>query len=78
MFPNIEFQEYINQHFVPVKFISGADADQFYRYDVNIVPACIVLDHEGNEIIRETGFLTADQFMEKLEEARKKAAHRKQ
>jgi thioredoxin-related protein len=77
VFPNIELQEYINQHFVPVKFVSGVDADQFYRYGVTAVPAFLVLDQQGNEVFREIGYVEAGLFIEKLEEARKKAAHKK-
>jgi len=36
----------------------------------------IVLDHEGNEIFRKIGHFEPDLFIEKLEMARKKAAHR--
>jgi hypothetical protein len=35
-----------------------------------------VLDFEGNEIFRKTGYFEPDVFMEKLEMARKKAVHR--
>jgi len=78
VFPNTELQMYIDKHFVPVKFISGADADQFYRYDVKAEPAFLVLDQEGNEVFRKIGYFEADLLIEKLEKARKKAAHRKQ
>ncbi len=77
VFPNIELQEFINNHFVPVKFVSGVDADQFYRYDVKAEPAFLVLDQEGNEVFRKIGYFEADLLIEKLEKARKKAAHRK-
>jgi len=73
VFPNIELQECINQDFVPVKFVSGADADQFYRYDIKGVPTFLVLDQEGNEVFREIGYCEVDLFIEKLEEARKKS-----
>ncbi len=78
VFPNIELQEFVTQHFVPVKFMSGIDADQFYRYDIKGVPTFLVLDQEGNEVFRESGYFEADLLIEKLEMARKKAAHRKQ
>ena len=74
MFPHIEVQEFINQHFVPVKFVSGVDAEQFYRYGVTAVPAFLVLDQQGNEVFREIGYVEAGLFIEKLEEARKKSA----
>ncbi len=75
-FPNVELQEYIENHFVPVKYISGPDADQFSRFAVSAEPAFIVLDSEGNEVYRKIGFFEADLLISQLEKARKKAAHR--
>ncbi len=77
VFPNIEVKDVINQHFVPVKFVSGVDAEQFFRYGVTAVPAFLVLDQQGNEVFREIGHVEADLFIEKLEEARIKAANNK-
>ena len=69
-------QEYIRKYFVSIKYESGADADQFMRFCVTAKPAIIVLDAEGNEIFRKIGYFEPDVFIEKLEKARKKAAHR--
>lgn len=69
-------QEYINEYFVPLKYESGIDADQFMRFGVTAKPAVIVLDPEGNEIFRKIGYFEPALFIEKLEKARKKAAHR--
>jgi thioredoxin-related protein len=69
-------QEYINDHFISIKYESGIDSDQFMRFGVTAKPAMIVLDHEGNEIFRKIGYFEPDLFIEKLEMARKKAAHR--
>ena len=77
VFPTIPLQEFIDQHFVPVKFASGTDADQFSRYDIRRVPTFLVLDQEGNEVFRETGYFEADLLIEKLEEARKKSGPEK-
>jgi thioredoxin-related protein len=46
------------------------------RFCVTAKPAVIVLDSEGNEIFRKIGYLEPHVFIEKLEMARKKAAHR--
>lgn len=73
VFPNIALQELIDQHFVPVKFVSGVDADQFYRYDIAALPAFLVLDREGNEIFRNIGYVEADLLIEKLDKVRKAA-----
>jgi thioredoxin-related protein len=69
-------QEYIKINFIPIKYESGIDSDQFMRFNVTAKPAIIVLDHEGNEIFRKIGYFEPDLFIEKLEKARKKAAHR--
>ncbi len=74
-FPNSELQEYIEAHFEPVKYISGPDAEQFYRFGVNVEPEFIVLDSDGNEVYRKIGFFEADLLIKQLEKARKKAAH---
>jgi thioredoxin-related protein len=75
-FPNKELQEYLERHFVPVKYVSGPDAEQFTRFNVFIEPAFLVLDADGNEVYRKIGFFEADLLIEQLDKARKKAAHR--
>ena len=69
-------QDYIKINFIPIKYESGADSEQFMRCGVTAKPAVIVLDSEGNEIFRKIGYFEPDVFIEKLEMARKKAAHR--
>jgi thioredoxin-related protein len=69
-------QDYIKIHFIAIKYESGSDSDQFMRFRVTAKPAVIVLDSEGNEIFRKIGYFAPDVFIEKLEMARKKAAHR--
>jgi len=69
-------QEYISKYFIPIKYESGADSDQFMRFGITAKPAILVLDSEGNEIFRKIGYFEPDLFIEKLEMARKKAAHR--
>lgn len=69
-------QDYIKMNFIPVKYESGTDSEQFMRFCVTAKPAVVVLDSEGNEILRKIGYFEPDVFIEKLEMARKKAAHR--
>ncbi len=69
-------QKYIIKYFVPLKYDSGKDADQFMRFGVAAKPTTIVLDSEGNEIFRKIGYFEPSVFIEKLEKARKKAAHK--
>jgi len=69
-------REYITRYFVPVKYESGIDSEQFMRFGITAKPAIIVLDSSGNEIFRKIGYFEPDVFIDKLEKARKKAAHR--
>ena len=69
-------QEYIRTYFIPLKYESGVDSDQFMKFDVTAKPAIIVLDSEGNEIFRKIGYFEPDLFIEKLEKARKKAVYK--
>jgi thioredoxin-related protein len=68
-------REYITNYFVPVKYESGVDSEQFMRFNITAKPAIIVLDSAGNEIFRKIGYFEPVIFIEKLEKARKKAAH---
>jgi len=68
-------KEYIRKYFIPVKYESGIDAEQFMRFDVTAKPASIVLDASGNEVFRKIGYFEPEVFIEKLEKARKKALH---
>ena len=75
-FPNEGLQAYLEKHFVPVKFTSGPDAEQFYRFGITIEPTFLVIDAEGNIIYKKIGFFEADLLMQQLDKARKKAAHK--
>jgi len=75
-FPDNDLIKYIGRYFIPVKYISGIDAEQFSRFNINAVPAFLVLDSEGNEIYRKIGFFEADLLIEQLNKARKKVGHR--
>ena len=69
-------QEYIRKNFIPIKYESGADSDQFMRFGITAKPAVLVFDCEGNELFRKIGYFDPEKYIEKLEMARKKAAHR--
>jgi thioredoxin-related protein len=69
-------RECVHEHFIAVKYESGADSEQFMRFDVHAKPAIIVFDAEGNEIFRKIGYFEPHVFVTKLEMAIKKAAHR--
>ena len=69
-------QDYVHEHFIAVKYESGADSDQFMRFEVTAKPMIIVLDADGTEIFRKIGYFEPELFVSKLEMAVKKAAHR--
>jgi thioredoxin-related protein len=69
-------QDYVHEHFIAVKYESGADSEQFMRFDVTAKPAILVMDAEGTEIFRKIGYFEPEVFVSKLEMAVKKAAHR--
>jgi thioredoxin-related protein len=69
-------QEYIKKYFIPIKYESGSDSEQFMRFGITAKPAMLVLDSGGNEIFRKIGYFEPDLFIKKLEMARKKAAHK--
>lgn len=69
-------KDYIEKYFISLKYESGVDADQFMRFDVSAKPAMLVLDPAGNELFRKIGYFEPDILIEKLEKARKKAAHK--
>jgi thioredoxin-related protein len=63
-------QEHIMKYFVPLKYESGRDADQFLRFSITATPTCIVLDSGGDELSRAVGYLEAEPFIGVLDEAR--------
>jgi len=69
-------QDYVNKYFIPIKYESGADSDQFMRFCVTARPAMIVFDAEGTELFRKIGYFDPELLIKKLEMAIKKAAHR--
>lgn len=74
-FPDKELQDYLNKHFVALKFESGKDAEQFLRFDVKATPTFIVIDSVGDEIYRKIGFFEPDLLIEQLEKVREKFIH---
>lgn len=66
-----EVKEYINKNFLPLKYESGADAEQFRRFAVRATPSYVILDPGGNEISRIVGFYNAKEFIDQLEIARR-------
>jgi thioredoxin-related protein len=67
-FPKQEVQDVINTSFVPLKFESGRDAEQFLRFGIRATPTFLFLDREGNELHRVTGANSAEDFARLLRE----------
>ncbi len=65
-----DVQDYIRKYYIPLKFESGVDAEQFLRFGVKATPAYFVLDSKGNEIHGAIGFFNPDDFIRQLEIAR--------
>ena len=62
-------QEFVNKHFVPVHFRADRKPAQFLRFNVAETPTYIILDTGGNEMHRLSGYLSAEDFIEKLAKA---------
>ena len=58
---------YINEHFVPLKFVTGADEEKFRNYNIRATPTFLVLDQEGKELSRVVGFYNADEFIDQMD-----------
>lgn len=63
-------KDYVNKYFIPLKYESGRDAEQFLRFAVTATPTFLVLNTEGDEIYRTVGYSGADDFINHLEKSR--------
>jgi thioredoxin-related protein len=68
-FPAEAVKGMIDRYFIPLKYESGSDAEQFLRFGIRATPTVIFLDSEGNEIHRHVGFLGAETFLKEMEKA---------
>lgn len=62
-FPNEDVQKYIKQYFVPLKYESGRDAEQFARFGVFATPSFFILDANGDEVYRMVGYYSPEDFI---------------
>lgn len=60
--------DFIQSKFVPLKYESGRDSEQFMRFGIRATPTYVFLDSSGNEVHRVVGFLGANNFMQELEQ----------
>ena len=70
MYPDPRVVDFIDDHFVPVRFHVKDQHDDFKRfgahYGAQWTPTVLILDEEGNEHYRIEGSLPADDFMSQL------------
>jgi thioredoxin-related protein len=62
-----EVRNMIDTYFIPLKYESGPDAEQFHRFGIRGTPTFIFLDSEGNEIHRVVGFRSPDDFIKEMQ-----------
>jgi thioredoxin-related protein len=72
-FPEETVRDEISKYFVPLKYESGRDAEQFLRFGIRATPTFVFLDSKGDEIHRIIGYFSADDFIKQLESARASA-----
>ena len=65
-FQNAAVKALIDKSFVPLKFESGRDAEQFLRFQVKGTPTTIVLSSGGDETGRITGYQPPDELIKVL------------
>jgi len=63
-------QEYLNSHFIPIKYKSSTNPEKYLRFRVTDTPTYIVLNLNGKEIKRMTGFLSSDDLIGQLDSTR--------
>ena len=68
-FPTGAVRDMIDMYFIPLKYESGQDAEQFLRFGIRGTPTFIFLDSEGNEIHRVVGFKSPDDFIKEMRKA---------
>ncbi len=58
--------DFINQHFLPVKIHIKEHPTDFHRFEANWTPTLELLDPEGRERYRFSGWLPKDEFLAQL------------
>jgi thioredoxin-related protein len=67
-------REHVSKYFVPLKYESGRDAEQFLRFGISASPSYVFLDSKGNEVHRIIGFHSEKDFIKQADYARTHAA----
>ena len=69
-FLNDAVQDHILENFIPVKYESGKDAEQFTRFSISATPTYIILDARGDEVYRMIGYYSPEDLIGQLVSAR--------
>jgi hypothetical protein len=66
VYPNPQVAEFIHQNFLPVKVHIKEQPASFHRFEANWTPTVMVMDPEGRERYRFSGYLPAEEFIAQL------------
>ena len=69
-FLNKDVQDHIREYFIPVKYETGKNAEQFTRFNVFALPSFVILDSAGDEVYRMLGYYKPEDFIGQLTSAR--------
>jgi len=65
-----DVQDHIRENFIPLKYQTGKDAEQFTRFNVFALPTFVILDSEGDEVYRMVGYYKPEDFIGQMISAR--------
>jgi thioredoxin 1 len=65
-----DVQDHIRENFVPVKYETGKDAEQFTRFNIVALPTYVILDAQGDEVYRMIGYYSPEDLIGQLISAR--------
>ena len=65
-----DVQDHIRENFIPVKYESGKDAEQFTRFSIVAFPTYVILDAQGDEVYRMIGYYSPEDLIGHLISAR--------
>lgn len=73
-FLNPDVLKYMRDYFVPVRYYSGSDAQQFKKYGIVSTPSFFIFDPEGDEVYRMVGYYNPEDFIGQMVSALQIAA----
>ena len=73
-FSNEDVRVNIKDFFVPLKYESGLNSEQFSKFSIVATPTFVVLDSNSDEVYRMIGYYNPEDFIGQLTSARQIAA----